>query len=222
MADDLRIGDGAGPRTLLAPTPRREGRTGDRVRDAEFPTALRGYDRDAVDGFMAEVADLVDALEARQARETVVQRALEEVGEETSAILKQAHESADDITARSRSQAEDRVERAREEAAQITREAEQLAIRLDQETLTLREERSLLIEDLRRLSADALTLAEGAEGRVDPPAAPVATEEEAGVPYDTAADLAAEPPVGEGPGEPSAEPVEEPTEDPTEELRSPR
>ncbi len=168
MAEKPKIGDGAGPRALAKAVPPREESAADRVRTARFPTVLRGYDREAVDGFVAKVADLIDELESRQARESVVQRALEEVGEETSAILKQAHESADDITARSRSKAEDRMEIAREEAAAITAEAQIEAAELKRETQDLQEERASLVEELRRLATETLAVADGAADRLEP------------------------------------------------------
>ncbi len=82
----------------------------DRVRSADFPVTLRGYDRAAVDAYVADVAQLVAELEATQLPESVVQRALDDVGNETSAILKRAHEAGEEITSRSRSQAEGRLE----------------------------------------------------------------------------------------------------------------
>lgn len=184
MADEPKIAEEAGPRALAPTVPAREPTSAAiRVRDADFPVVMRGYDRDAVDAFIAEVADLIDALESRQTRETVVQRALEEVGHQTSAILKQAHESGDDITARSRSQAEDRLERARREAAAVVREAEEQAMRLEQETHALREERGALLEDLRRLAAETLAVVEDAAERLD--STPPALAEEPGAPEET-------------------------------------
>ena len=47
----------------------------DRVRSADFPIVMRGYDRTAVDSYVAEVAQLVAELEATQLPESVVQRA---------------------------------------------------------------------------------------------------------------------------------------------------
>lgn len=210
MGEQPKIGDGAGPRTLAKAVPGRDTPAADRVRAAEFPTALRGYEREAVDGFVAEVADLIDTLESRQARETVVQRALEEVGEETSAILKQAHESADDITARSRSQAEDRVEVARQEAVAILYEAKQEAIELQRETDDLREERTNLIEELRRIVTETLAVADAAADRLEPSSpegvveAPI--DEPIDPPYDGAGDVD---PPGEWPAEESSEPTRE-------------
>jgi len=78
------------------------GSAGERVRQAEFPLAVRGYDRRAVDEFIAELTELVDELEGRQLREKVVHRALDEVGEQTAGILQSANETADELAARSR------------------------------------------------------------------------------------------------------------------------
>jgi DivIVA domain-containing protein len=169
--DQPKIGDGAGPRTLPPAVPAPRGQTAaDSVRNAGFPIVLRGYDRAAVDSYLSEVAGLIEQLEARQTREAVVQRALEDVGEQTSAILKQAHESADEITARSRSQAEGRLQRARTEAAQLTREAEESGERLERETVALWDERARLIEEIRRLAEETLAVADDALDRFSPPA----------------------------------------------------
>lgn len=210
MAEEQKIGDEAGSRARAQPVPPREISAADRVRAAEFPAALRGYDREAVDDFVAQVAELVDTLESRQSRETVVQRALEEVGQETSAILKQAHESADDITARSRSQAEDRVEVARHEAAAITREAMQDATDLKRETQDLQEERANLIEELRRFATETLAVADAAADRHEPspPEGVVEApfEEPVDSPYDGVDDAD---PAEEWPAEEPGEPTEE-------------
>ncbi len=210
MAEEPTIGDGAGSRALAKAAPPHEPSAADQVRAAEFPTAMRGYDREAVDAFVARVADLIEVLESRQARETVVQRALEEVGRETSAILKQAHESADDITARSRSQAEDQVELARQEAAAMFREATQGVAELKRETQDLQEERANLIEELRQFGTETLAVADAAADRLDPsPPQEVVeapAEETVNSPYDGGDDL--------DPGEEwPAEEVEEPTDE---------
>ena len=44
----------------------------DRIADREFPLAVRGYDRHAVDDFVQEVIEIVADLEGRQTREAVV------------------------------------------------------------------------------------------------------------------------------------------------------
>ncbi|MGH8573626.1 MAG: hypothetical protein ACREX8_13795, partial [Gammaproteobacteria bacterium] len=136
--------------------------------------------------------------------------------------LKQAHESADDITARSRSQAEDRVEVAREEAAAITHEAKLAATELKRETQDLQVERANLIEELRRFAAETLAIANAAADRLDPvPPQEVAeapVEESLDPPYDGVDDLdpADEWPAEEDPDPPTHElriPVEERRED---------
>src|SRR5919108_2412895 len=99
------------------PTPRfaRPQPTSELLQEVSFPLAVRGYDRRAVDEFVEQVRALVADLEARQTREGVVQKALDELGEETAGILQRAHETADDITARSRAQADARLQRAERE-----------------------------------------------------------------------------------------------------------
>ncbi|HEV2074798.1 MAG TPA: DivIVA domain-containing protein, partial [Thermoleophilaceae bacterium] len=146
----------------------------DQVRKAEFPVVLRGYDRAAVDAYVAEVAQLVAELEATQLPETVVQRALDQVGEETSTILKRAHEAAEEIAARSRSQAAGRVQRAESEAETIRREAEEDVRRLEEDARSIWQERSRLLDELRRLADEVLTVADDAGDRISPPARPPA------------------------------------------------
>src|SRR3954462_8123728 len=123
-----------------------------RVREVEFPLVLRGYDRTAVDAHLAQITQLVAELEATQLRENVVQRALDEVGEETSSILQRAHETAEEIASRSRAQAEGRIQRAEREAAEVRRHAERYAKEVQADTARLREERQRLIEEIRRFA----------------------------------------------------------------------
>src|ERR1700736_2812532 len=95
------------------------------VADVDFPVALRGYDRMAVDAYVKRTSQLVAELQASRSPEAAVRRALERVGEQISGILKRAHETSEQITSQSRREAEDRLELAREEGARITAEAEQ-------------------------------------------------------------------------------------------------
>jgi DivIVA domain-containing protein len=166
MTEPEQTDMGAGPRAIAPPIPARQPNGADAVREADFPVVLRGYERHAVDEFLDELADLIDVLEARQAREAVVQRALDEVGEETSTILKHAHELADEVTARSRAHAEDRLERARREADELTSEARKEAARLARDTEDLWEKRAALLDDLRSLGGDAVVLASRAAERL--------------------------------------------------------
>ena len=96
----------------------------DDVANRTFPVVMRGYDRAAVDAFLQEVVQIIGDLETRQSQESVVQKAIAEVGEETAGILQRAHETAEEIAARSRAQAEGRIQRAEREAELLRQEAD--------------------------------------------------------------------------------------------------
>jgi len=158
------------------------GSAGERLREADFPLAVRGYDRRAVDDFLAELTALVDELEGRQLREKVVHRALDEVGEQTAGILQSANETADELAARSRAQAEGRLQRAEREAEILKAEADKYAEQVAVDTGRLWTERQHLIEEVRRLADEVLATAEDAIERLTPPeavAAALAHEEPA-------------------------------------------
>jgi DivIVA domain-containing protein len=141
----------------------------DRIANREFPLAVRGYDRHAVDEFMQEVLQIVSELEGRQTRESVVQRALDEIGEETAGILQRAHETADEIAARSRAQAEGRIQRAEREADMLRQQADAYSEQVVVDTRLLWEERERLIQDIRQLADEVLATAEDASERVTLP-----------------------------------------------------
>jgi hypothetical protein len=138
------------------------------VADVDFPIALRGYDRLAVDAYVKRTSQLVAELQATRSPEAAVRRALERVGEEVSGILQRAHETGAQITARSRGDAEDRLEAARDEAAQITASAEGRLKELDAETDRIWAERHRIVEDAQELARQLLSLAESAAERFPP------------------------------------------------------
>ncbi len=133
--------------------------------DADFPTALRGYDRVAVDEYVRQTRRLVAELQATRSPEAAVRRALERVGEQISGILQRAHETAEQITAQSRSEAEDRLHQARLEAVQITSAAEQQVKDLDADTDRIWLERQRIVADAEDLAAQLLALARTAADR---------------------------------------------------------
>jgi cell division septum initiation protein DivIVA len=147
------------------------------VADADFPIALRGYDRMAVDAYVRQTSQLVAELQATRSPEHAVRRALERVGEEVSGILKRAHETASQITVQSRSDADDRLETAREEAAEITAGAERRLRELDSETDRIWAERRRIVEDTRALAEQLLVLAQSATERFPADEEPSADEE---------------------------------------------
>lgn len=132
------------------------------VADVEFPTALRGYDRLAVDAYVQKTSQLVAELQATRSPDAAIRRALERVGEEVSGILQRAHEAAAQITFQSRSDAEDRLETARNEAAQIVTAAEERVRELDAETDRIWAERHRIVEDTRELAGELLALTDSA------------------------------------------------------------
>jgi DivIVA domain-containing protein len=150
----------------------------ERLRDVSFPTAVRGYDRRAVDEFVHELRGLVADLEAHQTREGVVQKALDELGEETAGILQRAHETADDIAARSRAQADGRLQRAEREAEIVKRDADEYAEQVVTDTRLLWDERQRLIEDIRQLADEVLGTADDAMERLKLPGPLAAAEED--------------------------------------------
>ena len=150
----------------------------DRIRAKEFPPAMRGYDRTAVEAWREEVAELVLQLEDQAPRDAAVRRALDEVGKETSAILQRAHEAADEIASRSRSQAEGRLQRAEREAEITVSEAEARVLELNEDYKRIWDERARLLDEMRQLADDVLGVADDAAERIDPPREPDPITEE--------------------------------------------
>lgn len=141
----------------------------EQAHNPEFTLVFRGYEREAVDRYVAQVIELITELEATQTREGTVQRALEEVGEQTSSILQRAHETAEEITSSSRAQAEGRLAGAERDAQQMVADAEIEAQRIRTDARGVWQQRSRMIEELRRLSDEVLTMADDALDRLDPP-----------------------------------------------------
>ena len=162
------------------------------VSEADFPIVFRGYEREAVDGFLRDLSAEIAELETTRSSDAVIRHALEEVGEQTSAILQRAHDSAEEITTRSRSRADDRLQQAEHEAQLIVEQAEQRARELDADVERLWQERARLIEDLRHLAEEVLSVADDANDRLGP--APVQAEPDAT--GDPEPSVVVRPPVG--------------------------
>ena len=135
------------------------------VRDAAFPLALRGYDREAVDAYVKRVNRLVTDLEASRSPEAAIRRALDQVGEETSSILQRAQETANEITERSRGSADDRIREAEREASAVTREAEERVRELEADYGEIWSRRDLLLDEVRDLAERLLATADEAADR---------------------------------------------------------
>jgi DivIVA domain-containing protein len=149
------------------------------VRNVEFAIGIRGYERAAVDRYVEQVNRLIAELEISSSPESAVRHALDEVSEETRGLLQRAHDTADEITARSRARADERLERAAAEAAgmiehaqrkaadlvaQAQREADELRAKVAGETAEMRESAARDTAEARETaSRDAAALREAAE-----------------------------------------------------------
>jgi DivIVA domain-containing protein len=165
--------------------------------DPVFPVGLRGYDRIAVDDYLARVRAALAELETSRSPDAAVRQALDAVGEETKAILQRAQQSADHLTARQREQSDAMVAEAarivaaaRTDAETIRGEAHAQISTLDADVDVIWQERSRLIEDVRGLGAALQAMAEEAETRFP-------AEADAGAP--SALQLVEQPTVEAGP-----------------------
>jgi cell division septum initiation protein DivIVA len=192
------------------------------VIDADFPHALRGYDRLAVDEYVQQTRRLIAELQATRSPEAAVRRALERVGDQITGVLQRAHETAEQITAQSRSEAEDRLQQARQEANQIANAAEQRVTELDADTDRIWIERQRIVADAEDLAGQLLALAKVAAERfptdeeTDAPADDDGPADEL-TPYDDAA-LVAGTPVEAGAAEEQPEPEPDSGVEPEDEV----
>lgn len=99
------------------------------VTGVEFSASRRGYDRDEVDQFVERVSRIVVELEAMRSPDAVIERALADVGEETSAILRRARKAAEEIIADAESHARDVTEQAEAQARELREEADHYSAR---------------------------------------------------------------------------------------------
>jgi DivIVA domain-containing protein len=140
------------------------------VREVDFPIAMRGYDRAAVDRYVQKVNRVIAELELSSSPEAAVRHALDEVSEETSGLLQRAYETAEEIAARSRAKADDRLQEADREAKDLreaaqgdarelretaAREAQQLRATAQREVEEARAAAEARVRDLDR-NADAI------------------------------------------------------------------
>jgi DivIVA domain-containing protein len=169
----------------------------DAVLEAEFPIALRGYDRTAVDAYVQRANRVIAELRASSSPQAAVRYALEQVSEETRAILQQAHDAADAMTTKARAESADQLEAAQREAAQLREAAERYAAdtragaerdaadvrasadrrvhEVEDDVVEIWQERERLVDDARDIAARLAELAEEAAAR-ELPSSVVITE----------------------------------------------
>jgi DivIVA domain-containing protein len=132
------------------------------IRDVDFPIALRGYERDAVDAYVVEVNRIIAELQVGRSPQSAIRHALDQMSEETKGILERAHETADEITARSRAQADDRLQWAEREAREAIAAATERVHDIEADTERVWQERQGLVDDVRRIASELSAVADDA------------------------------------------------------------
>jgi DivIVA domain-containing protein len=179
--EEIKASTEAGRRATARPRTRVPDGEIAEIRDVDFPVAMRGYERTAVDAYVSRVNRLLAELQITAAPESAIRHALDEVADETRGILERAHETADEITRRSRSQADDRLQRAEGEAEDVRRSADDYALEIreaaEKQLHALQDdadrtwqERDALLTELRELAGQLEQVATRASERY--PAAP--------------------------------------------------
>ncbi len=130
---------------------------------ARFPIVRHGYDPDLVEEYLAELER--DLTRTRATTATEVDHEIARIGEQTSSILRVAHEKAQEMNREARAEAETCIADAATEAAAIKREAEQRLAQLDSDTDAIWRERERLLEDARSVATALFTLIDEAAER---------------------------------------------------------
>lgn len=145
-----------------------------RSADGLFRLSRRGYDRDEVDAYVAQLQRQVRELQAhQQTPDAAVRDALARVGEEVADVLRQAHDTAEEIVAGAERDARERRDQAERQAAHVVAVAEQRLQELDLDTDRIWGERERIVADARDLARQLNQLADLAAERfpqdADPP-----------------------------------------------------
>jgi cell division septum initiation protein DivIVA len=119
------------------------------IRDVDFPSAGRGYERRAVDSYVNQVNRLIAELEVGRSPQAAVRHALDRVGEQTKGLLEEARAAAEKITAGAREEAKDEIASARAEAEQIVAKANAAAAEAEEIIAKSRADAADIIADAR-------------------------------------------------------------------------
>lgn len=118
------------------------------VTGVEFSGSRRGYDRAEVDQYVERVSRIVVELEAMRSPDAVIERALADVGEETSAILRRARKAAEEIIADAETNAQERSADAEARAREHQEEADRYSARVRAEAERVLSEASSKAEQI--------------------------------------------------------------------------
>ncbi|HEX3803286.1 MAG TPA: DivIVA domain-containing protein [Solirubrobacteraceae bacterium] len=131
-----------------------------------FKPSRRGYDREEVDAYVAQLHRQIRELQVQQQTpDAAVRSALERVGDEVADILKQTHNTSDEIVATAQREADAHREEAARQAAHVTAVAEQRVHELDLDTDRIWGERERIVADARDLARQLTQLADLAAER---------------------------------------------------------
>jgi DivIVA domain-containing protein len=141
------------------------------LREVSFPHSVRGYDRHAVDAYVARVDSVIAELEAKRSPEAAVKRALEEVGERTTGILQRVGEAAEEIAAAARRKADESTARAGKDAEETVAAAKSAAEEIVRNAKAeakalLAEARKEAAEQVQTAKDEVKSLREEAEARL--------------------------------------------------------
>jgi DivIVA domain-containing protein len=100
------------------------------VTGVEFSGSRRGYDREEVDRYVERVSRIVVELEAMRSPDAVIERALADVGEETSAILRRARKAGEEIIGDAEAQARERTSEAEAQTRALREDADHYSARV--------------------------------------------------------------------------------------------
>ncbi len=128
-----------------------------------FPIVRHGYDPDLVEEYLVEIER--ELLQTRAATAVSVDEEIARIGEQTSSILRVAHEKAQEMGRQAQSEAEAERAQAAADAARMKRDAEQQLARLDADTDAIWRERERLLEDARGVATALFTLIDEATER---------------------------------------------------------
>jgi hypothetical protein len=132
---------------------------------SRFPVAALGYNRAAVDHYVAELEREVDELRTDRPPAVSITEEIERLGEQTASILVVAHDQAHETARLAQEQADRCIADAASNAVAITEQAKQQLCELDNETDSVWHERRRLIEDVRTTATALFALAEDAIDR---------------------------------------------------------
>ncbi len=127
------------------------------IRDVSFPSAVRGYERGAVNEYVRRVNRVIAELEVSRSPESAVKHALDRVGEQASGVLARAREVADELTSTALTEAEHATRRSKVEVSEVVESAQERARELQEDAQRRAEE---MLERAREEAAKRLQGAE--------------------------------------------------------------